>query len=891
MNLDFFDRFKTHLKRDPNRVAFLSLSAGGREEFSYQKMAHEIRLVSRFLSEQGVQSGTTVAILMENHPRWGMAFLAAQSAGAVILPLDVNHSAETLSFLIDHAESQFVICSEQMLPTLEKIQGLRKEALPAVVVGDSKDRYPEWEKIIGSNSSEGISLPLVQRDLDERLILMYTSGTTGDPKGVALSQHSIYENIYLALNIIEVRPEDHFLAILPLYHILSLLVNFLAPLWSGAQVTLLDDLDAQKIMKTFREEKISVFVCVPQFYYMIHRRITHEIAKQSWSKRFVFNRLLALSKFSRKYLGYNLAKTVFRSIHAPFGESFRLFGAGGARFDPAVAQSLTDLGFDFIQAYGMTETACIVSVTPPSDNEIGSVGKAMPNCEVRIDAPDAEGIGEVLVRGTNLMQCYFKNAAATEEAITEDGWLHTGDLGYLSERGSIYITGRKKDVIVLSSGKNIFPDEIEHFYQSNCSFIKEMCVLGIEDQASGGIHEKLHAVIVPDFDQLKKEGIVNTAEMIRYLLETLSQKLPSHKRVLSFDVRQTPLPRTTTQKIKRFQVQEELQQGEKVAPEKEEAWKPETEVEVRIAALLHEVKPGASVSPNANLELDLGFESLERVEFLSSVQETLDIDISDEEATSLFTVSDVIAFVNDRLESGGNGGAHRKKTWDEILDEPLDADEQAMVQERLRRRGFVEFLFVLTTWIAWILGKLLFRLKGKGLENLPRDYPFMICPNHVSFLDAFLVAALLPPRVIRRFFALGYSDYFAEGITSYLGKLVKTIPVDPDRKLRQALRLGAEGLRRELVLCVFPEGERSIDGTLKTFRGGPAILATKMKVPVVPVGIIGAYEAWRRGSSDIRLHPIEIRFGKPIQPEPEESIEDFNARLFKAVEKLVAGDH
>ncbi|MEJ2081358.1 MAG: lysophospholipid acyltransferase family protein [Acidobacteriota bacterium] len=162
-----------------------------------------------------------------------------------------------------------------------------------------------------------------------------------------------------------------------------------------------------------------------------------------------------------------------------------------------------------------------------------------------------------------------------------------------------------------------------------------------------------------------------------------------------------------------------------------------------------------------------------------------------------------------------------------------------------------------------------------------------MCPNHLSFLDAFLVVAVLPNRVVRRSFSLGYSDYFASGLTAFFGGIVRTIPVTADRNLAMTLRLAAEGLRRELVLVVFPEGERSIDGRLKPFRKGPAILATKLSIPVVPVGIRGSYEAWPRGASRIRMHPIAIRFGRPIQPARDESIEDFNHRLRQAVAELL----
>jgi len=889
MSLDFFARFSRNVAAHPKQAAFVHVSPEGRELITYEQVDKEVRKISDFLLRNGVEANSKVGIIMENHPRWGLAFLASQSAGAAVVPLDVLHTPETLAYLIQHSECTFLFCSEKHLPALEQIQSLLPSPLPAVTIGGSGSQYPEWHQILKDRDDKDIPLPLVAKDLDGPHIIMYTSGTTGNPKGVVLSGRSLYQNIDSALKQADVDSDDNFLGVLPLYHILALIVNFMAPLFSGARVTYLDALDAPRVLKTFRDEKITIFVCVPQFYYVLHRKIWQEIERQPWWKRFLFNRLYSLAGFCTEQLKFNPGKTFFSAVHSQFGSQFKLFGVGGARFDPEVAASLHTLGFRLLQAYGMTETAALATMTRGGRAGLGSVGKPLPHVEIRVSNPDEEGRGEVLIRGENVMLEYFKNPEATAEAIDSDSWLHTGDLGVLDKQGFLHITGRAKDVIVLSSGKNIYPEEIEHFYEQRCQFIKEMCVLGIADSSASQEQERLHAVIVPDFDYMKSQQVVNTYEMIRYHIETLSQQLPSHKRVHSFEIRPEPLPRTTTRKIKRFELEQQLREGAEPTERTSEAeWQPDGATAKNIVELIQKIKPGSVIRPEMNLELDLGFDSLERVEFVSSLRDTLSIEIPDSEAAELFTVKDVIQAAETSADGRVTGSeAGERKSWAEILREPLSEEDQARVTERLRRRPFVEFLFILVAKTTLLLAKILFRLRGEGLENLPSNYPFMICPNHLSFLDAFVVVALLPSRVVRRFFSLGYADYFSGGIVSFLGKLIKTIPVDPDRTLRQALRLAAEGLRRELVLCVFPEGERSIDGDLKTFRKGPAILATTMDVPVVPVGIKGSYEAWRRGSDKIRFKPISIRFGKPIRPLNGESIEAFNSRLFEAVRELI----
>ncbi len=226
------------------------------------------------------------------------------------------------------------------------------------------------------------------------------------------------------------------------------------------------------------------------------------------------------------------------------------------------------------------------------------------------------------------------------------------------------------------------------------------------------------------------------------------------------------------------------------------------------------------------------------------------------------------------------------KSWEDILQEPLNAKDQQMLDERLKKRFFFSLIFSFSGWTVANACRVIFRLKTTGRENIPHEFPYLICPNHVSFLDSVIIFSLMPHRILNNLVSLGYYDYFSKGILGFLGKLIRTIPVDPDKTLRQALMLAAEAVRRGFALCVFPEGERSIDGKLKKFKKGPAILATYLKVPVVPVGIKGAHQVWSRGSSKINIHPISVHFGKPLYPGKEETSEGFNQRLWLAVQEL-----
>ncbi|HSB17389.1 MAG TPA: AMP-binding protein [Bryobacteraceae bacterium] len=887
MTLDFFERFRENLERFPGVVALQTLSDAGRETFTYQQAAAETRRLSRYLQAKGLRPGDAAGILMENDARWGLAFLALQSAGAVVVPLDVLHQPQTLAGLIAHAECRFLLIAPRFVPLLEQIQGLLPEPLPVLVCGEPAGSFPSWSE--APPAGDETPIPLIARDLDDPLVILYTSGTTGNPKGVVLTGRNIYRNVAEALQVIGPTHRDHLLSVLPLYHILALAINLVIPLYLGARVTFLGALEAQKVFKALNEEGITIFICVPQFFYLVHRRIFQEVERQRRVKRFLFRRLLAFSRFANLHLGWNPGRFFFRQIHEKFGPSLWLFGVGGARFDVEVAGDFRDLGFKLAQAYGMSETAALITVAPPVAEAVGSVGKPLPHVEIRIDQPDENGVGEVLTRGENVMLGYWKNTEATAEAI-RDGWLYTGDLGYIDSHGWLYITGRKKDVIVLSSGKNIYPEEIEYFYQSDCPLIKEMCVLGVPDPGAGEEQEVLHAVIVPDFDALRDRQVVNVFEALRYEIESLSQRVPPYKRVRSLEIRTEALPRTTTRKLRRFQVQQEL--GQRTAAASAPAVTPEPEpddpVERRVRDLIRRMKDAPSIRGAMNLELDLGFTSLERAELMFGVQETFGLRIPDEEATGVFTVDDLVGAVTRRLSGELREDGQARASWSDLLRAPLTPDEERMLRAQLARRPVVEVVYYLLARIARVVVRVLLRFRVRGVERLPNQYPFLICPNHLSFIDAFLVMSTLPFRVLRRLCILGDSRYFSSGVTALVGRLGKVIPVNPDRGPQVSLRLAAEGLRRGLVLCVFPEGERSIDGKLKPFRPGASILAAEFGVPVVPAGIRGAWEVWARGSGRIRLHPVSLEFGQPLQPPaPGTPYETVTRLLQEEVRRLV----
>ena len=573
-------------------------------------------------------------------------------------------------------------------------------------------------------------------------------------------------------------------------------------------------------------------------------------------------------------LGFNLGRLFFRPVHAIFGGTMRYTVSGGSRFDTAIQRDFHRLGLDIMQGYGLTECSGPATATPLDDIVFGSVGKPIPGVEVKILPPEPgadreAGDGEVAIRGATVMPGYFNRPDATAEVL-KDGWLHSGDLGYLDPRGRLFITGRQKEVIVLSSGKNIYPEEIEAHYQQS-PFIREICVLGLTGDEEG-TGERLHAVVVPDFDALRARKVVNTKEILRYEMEGLGVHLPSHKRVLSYEIWTEELPRTTTRKLKRpgieARVREKKQGVEPAASPRtltpEDAVWLADPVVARAVALIQEAAPARqTVQPDANIELDLGFDSMERVELLTQLELEFGVDVPEDEAARIYTVRELIEAVRPHEETAARVEGGRAPAWQELLRTPMSDPD---VERLLAPRPVATFMLFGAMKLLYLVMKVLFLFQVRGHEHLPRTGPFLLCPNHQSYLDPFFLVAALPYRLFRQIFFVGASEYFATALMRWVARMVNLVPVDPDTNLVRAMQAGAFGLRQGKVLILFPEGERSIDGTVRKFKKGASILSQHLGVPIVPVALDGLHDVWPRGKNPQRLARVSLRFGPPIPP-------------------------
>jgi len=537
------------------------------------------------------------------------------------------------------------------------------------------------------------------------------------------------------------------------------------------------------------------------------------------------------------------------------------------------------LGFTILQGYGLTETSGAATVTRFEDNKVGSVGTPLKGVEVRIDQPNEEGIGEVLIRGPVVMSGYYHNPEANREAFTQDGWFRSGDLGRFDKQGHLYIVGRKKDIIKLPSGKNVFPEDVEAHYERS-PFVSEVCVLGLRDEASqfkGA--EKLCGVVVPNFDYLKARHIARAREWVVWELENLGRELPEYQRVHDFVLRVEPLPRTSTRKVRRFELKDQLESLRKLehpAAAKKRALTPAEHTQMdspagrAIIAAIKQHKPDVElIHPGMNLEIDLGLDSLARAECVASTEQALKIELKPEGLPAVQTVGELLNLANTKLtgspEQVGRHLAGTKFHWSDVLKTEPEAVSQ--LEPLLRKKSVMALFAFVVLKIIYVGARLLFRMEVKGRDNLVRiKSPYLICPNHQSFLDPFFVCSTYPPSVLKKTFHVGASMYFANLFMAQLARLVNVVPIDPDIELLKAMQVGATGLRAGKILNIYPEGQRSFDGQLLEFKKGAAILASELQVPIVPVAIDGTYLIWPRESWRFRLGKVKLRFGDPINP-------------------------
>lgn len=526
--------------RYPDRTFVQMKREGSYFGYRFKEFHEYAQRLSGFLLEKGLLPGEKIAILSDSSPEWGIIFFGIQGLSATAVPIDVKLKADEWNFILENSGAKGIIFSK-------KFKSYFNDLSSAIIQLQIEDITRL------SQESTSISLKTILPSIDNSnpALIIYTSGTTGNPKGVMISHENLLSDIRMVLSGMEdFFKEKRFLSILPLNHLFELTGGLLTPLASGGTVTYVESLKAQVVLERMKETNPHIMLVVPAFLELLWREMERKINALSGLQKHIFNLMTALTKLFHGF-GIHTENIFFSTIRNKFGENLQYFICGGAPLNPIVAKHFETFGFIVLEGYGLSETSPIVSVNTPGKRRIGSVGCPIKGVEVRIDSPDENGQGEIVMNGPNVMMGYFNNPSATQEVL-KGGWFYSGDIGYIDSDGFLYITGRKKNLIVTAAGKKVFPEEVEECLV-NSPYIKEVCVLGKKVSND----EEVYALIIPDTEYAKEMRVLDhLKDVLKDEIKCQCEKLANYKKVKDFIIWEGDFPKTTTLKLRRKKIQQ-----------------------------------------------------------------------------------------------------------------------------------------------------------------------------------------------------------------------------------------------------------------------------------------------------------------------------------------------
>ncbi len=753
------------------------------------------------LRAQGIAKGDRVVIWAPNSPWWVAAYLGCLRLGVILVPLDLRSTPAFVERLVTQTEPRLAIVSRLTAA------GWTYSADPWVI--------EDLEHALdGTESAESGSV--ADEDVAE---VIFTSGTTGDPKGVILTHGNITANLASALQVVPTSPDFRLLSLLPLSHMFEQTVGLLLPLACGASVYYPVSRQSTMLFRDLQTQGITTILAVPQAFSLLMAGIEREVAKAG--KSAAWERLGKVAA----HLPMAARRLLFRSVHARLGGKLQFLVSGGAPLESELVQKWAMIGLPMIQGYGATEAAPIMSGTVLHDLGPGTVGRAVPSVEIRI-AED----GEVLARGPNITPGYWKNPQATADAFI-DGWYKTGDLGQLDSAGRLSLRGRKKDLIVLANGQNVYPSDLENALRAAGGLI-DVAVIGMPSSQGA----RVHAVLLLDATGANPPDLIRAA----------NAQLAAHQQIQSHSVwPEADFPRTHTLKVKKHEVLRFLLNQQESAEPPPVAPIPDAPDISPIRRLIAEASgmPAAELTDEATLGAGCGLDSLSRVELLAAIETEMDIYLDESRVGPDTTVGELEGLVT----TGERGTRPIFPKW------PLSPAAGAV------RAAVERGAFALMAGMA--------PAKVSGLNNLAGlTKPVLFVANHGSHLDSPVLIRALPQAWREHLAVAAAADYFFT--KQLLGRAVALVlnafPFSREGNIRPTIEHCAWLLDHDWSILIFPEGTRSATGEIGTFKAGAGLLAVELGAPVVPVRLSGVRELLPKGRALPRRGHVAVRFGPAI---------------------------
>ena len=847
----------------------------GDRNITYKQLLDYINLFAEQTPKDEAQPRTAenlskTIIFSENREGWLYAFYSVWQNRGIAVPVDASSMVDDVAYILRDCEPSVIWTSREKQPVIEDALKVTGQSVKVLVIDDFETVTPHPRGRKTEIEDENIFV----KDNHDPALIIYTSGTTGSPKGVVLSYANLYANMYSVTYDVPIfNSERRTIILLPLHHILPLVGTVILPILGGGGVAICPSMSGPDIMDTLTRGKIAIFVGVPRLWQTLFNGIKKKIDERA-ATRMMFN--LCAKVGSKK-----LSRKVFDAVHQKMGGHLAYCVSGGASLDKEIGEGLRTLGITMLEGYGMSETAPIISFTRPGDVIPGCVGLPMSTVTVKIVND------EICVKGPNVMLGYYNRPEETAQVIDSEGFVHTGDLGFIDELGRIHITGRSKEIIVLSNGKNVQPNEIEYKIEKYDDKVKEVAVTQNGDL--------LCAIIVPQDEWARNMTDAEIEEALkRQVIEPYNSSVVNYKKIKSIFVYHGELPRTKLDKLQRFKlkdiltpsdsptgggktpsnlnakVEKNLTDGSSLPPVGESegvlGW---------VYPLLKqyiEKEKKMEINPTDNLETDLAFDSLDCVSLQGFVEQTFGIEIK-ADAFMKFKNVQAIADHIAKLSDGSEVFEAEDINWHSILagdssNLELPSGSLVTTAESLSK----SFLKVHN------------RLEIKGKENIPANGNYIIAPNHQSFMDGQICVAGLDNKALRNTYFYAKENHVRGSVVLYFANRLNIVRMERSNLKNSILKLG-EVLKRGKNIVIFPEGRRTDDGKVGEFKKTFAILSKELQVPILPVRISGAFEALPRGRKFPNTHKITVEYLKPVMPSSDETYDEISEKVKEAIVK------
>ncbi|MGO8996184.1 MAG: AMP-binding protein [Polyangiaceae bacterium] len=794
-------------KEEASRVTYLELRARS-------------RAVAARLAAAGVKKGDRVVLSAKNHPDWAITYFGILRAGAVAVPLDPALDEEARTNLIADCAATAVI-SDSGVPHSNAFN------IRTITLTDDSLVPPSLD-IAG----------------DDVASLLYTSGTTGKPKGVKLTHANFSALIASLAPLFPLSGKDRVLSVLPLHHTFEFTCGLLLPLSRGSHVMYLDELNGHRLAEGLNAGKITAMVGVPALWQLLERRIVSEIESRGALASTLFHVGGELNRMLGAKLGIDAGRVLFGPVHAGLGGELRWLISGGAALPKETHDRFAKMGLPLAEGYGLTEAAPVLTVAKASTKaKAGNVGKPIPGVELKIASPDAEGVGEVIARGPNVMAGYTDDVA-TARAIDGQGWLHTGDLGKLDKHGRLVLVSRIKDVVVGPTGENVYPDDVEQRI-GTVPGVAELAIVGVGSDSG----EKVACLAVPEKDDLEEErGTRN--DRVRAALRSAFDKLPPGQRPSIMHLSDQALPRTATRKVKRDEVRAILTR-KMAATDRAVGGGVTSEVRTAIAA----ITGVTALATETTLQGDLSFDSLRFAELLEAL-EARGRTFDPAALQACLTVGEVETLVGQEPSPRATPARARieKGEQREIVLPPMMQDIGKRFVGKLQDAFYDQVM----------------KTRVVGRAFIPHNRATIVVANHASHLDMGLVRHALG-KYGEDIVSLAAQDYFFEGgggvKKAFFANLTNLVALDRQGGLRAALRQASEVISSGKTVLLFPEGTRSTTGEIGEFKPMMGQLALAHGVDVLPVFLAGTHAAMPKGSTLPTKRDVGARIGPPLRIE------------------------